>query len=149
MDIYFVMAVFTAMALVTTLRFCFTGTLQSDNRLLRLLTHPVWLYSLGLTIPYVLGSLYGGTISPWPPSAYEQFAPRGLWAGINAGLAVLVVDIWVVWASARAAAVFAPPEDRRILKYYYAVNLAVGTFFIVRGVYLAQHGAAMTAGSVG
>ena len=146
---YVALSVLTGMALLTTLRFCIQGTLRTDNRALRVVTHPLWLFSIGLSVPYVLGSFYAGVLSPWPPLAFQQFAETDRWAGLTAAIAVATADLWLLWAAARAAALFAPPEDRRMLPYYYAINLVVGGFFIGRALYLVQQGSLLAPGSAG
>lgn len=135
MDWYAVLALLMALALVGTLRFCVTGRIGGGGPITALLTHQVWLLPLAAAIPYVLGCFYKGLISPWPPAAFATFEEKaGFWAGTSAGLAVIAVDIWLLYAMARAAAHFAPPEDRHLVKWYYVVNFMVGAFFIARGI---------------
>lgn len=135
MDWYAILALLMALALGGTLRFALTGRIGGGGPVVNLLTHQVWLLPLAAAIPYVLGCFYKGLISPWPPAAFAAFEEKaGFWGGATAGLAVITVDIWLLYAMARAAAHFAPPEDRHLVKWYYAVNFVVGAFFIVRGI---------------
>ena len=141
-DIYIVTAFLMAMALLATLRFCVWGPPQQGAGIVRLLTHPAWLLPIAIAVPYALGSYYKGTISPWPPTAFATFSTAdGVWGGLTASLVAATTDLWVLWAAAKAASLFAPPKDKNLVKYYYVVNLAVGLFFILRGVWLARPGA--------
>ncbi len=127
--------------MITTLRFSITGTLKTANPMLRLLTHPLWLAPLVLTGGATLGAFYHGALSPWPPATFADISRRfGLWGGVAATEAVVTADIWLLWATATTFKVFSPPDDARMVKYYYAVNLVIGSYLLARFLHILDMG---------
>ena len=105
-DLYPIVAAILVFTFLTTLRFSLTGDLATGNPILRIVTHPWWLYALVLAGPFVLGAFYKGLISPWPPQAYAEIgAQAGRWAGAAAALGATIVDIWIFWGGATTFAV--------------------------------------------
>jgi hypothetical protein len=140
-NLYTPLAVILFFTMLTTLRFSFTGTLKTPNPALRLLTHPAWLYALVLAGGYTLGAFYHGTLSPWPPATFTSVSQRaGFWAGVTATEAAITVDIWLLWATATTFKTYSPPHDKRMIKYYYAVNLLVGGYLMARFLHIIDMG---------
>jgi hypothetical protein len=140
-NLYTPLAVILFFTLLTTLRFSFTGTLKTANPALRLLTHPAWLYALVLAGGYTLGAFYHGTLSPWPPATFTSVSQRsGFWAGVTATEAAIIADIWLLWATATTFKTFSPPDDRRMIKYYYVVNILVGGYLMARFLHIIDMG---------
>ena len=99
------------------------------NPLLSFLTHSVWLLPLLVVFNMSFGMALLGIVSPWPPTAFEQVSSEygyGMWAGVAAFLAMLIVDIWVLWIPTQVLRRFAKPENREAMKYYTVFNNAVG-----------------------
>ena len=125
------------LTLLQTLRLSITGRIHADKP--NFVMSHLWLYPLGVLGPLVIGAFYKGLLSPWPPAAYAKMAgSAGLWAGLAAFLAVLIVDIWLFWAGAKAirattltSATFRPLHDR-LMTYYHVVNVLVGVFILYR-----------------
>ena len=135
------LAAVLTMTLVVTLKLSLTGRLSgSDGTKPPFLFHPVWLAPLAALVPYVCGAYVDGRMSPWPPAAFAAVqAAHGLWAGVSAGMAVTIIDLWLLWTTARALIAFteplAPiydPIPRAMHKYYHLVNLVVGAFVIYK-----------------
>jgi len=142
-NLYTPLAVILFFMMITTLRFSIAGTLKTANPALRLLTHPAWLYPLVLAGGWTLGAFYHGTLSPWPPATFSAVSQRaGLWAGVAATEAAITADIWLLWATATTFRVFSPPTDRRMIKYYYAVNLVIGGYLMARFLHIIDMGQA-------
>ncbi len=142
-NLYTPIAVVLFFTLLTTLRFSFTGTLKASDPVSLVVTSPVWLYALVISGPYMLGAFYHGTISPWPPAAYEAVSLRaGMWAGLSAAIAAATADVWLLWATATTFRKFSPPDDSRMIKYYYLVNLAVGGYLMARFLHVIDMGKA-------
>jgi hypothetical protein len=140
-DFFTPLAVVLFFTMVTTLRFSIAGTLKTGNPLLRAVTHPAWLYPLVLTGGYTLGAFYHGKISPWPPASFHSIADHhGFWAAIAASEAAITADIWLLWATATTFKVFSPPDDARMVKYYYAVNLVIGGYLMARFLHVIDMG---------
>ena len=135
------LAVILFFTMITTLRFSIAGTLKTANPVLRFLTHPAWLYPLVLVGGYTLGAFYHGALSPWPPATFTSGSQRfGLWGGVAATEAVITADIWLLWATATTFKVFSPPHDKRMVKYYYAVNLVIGGYLMARFLHFIDMG---------
>jgi hypothetical protein len=142
-NLYTPLAVILFFTMVTTLRFSITGTLKSANPVVRFLTHPAWLYPLVLEGGWVLGAFYHGTLSPWPPATYRMVLEHaGLWAAVAATEGAITADIWLLWAAATTFKTFSPPHDRRMIKYYYAVNLVIGAYLMARFTHVLDMGQA-------
>jgi hypothetical protein len=142
-NLYTPLAVILFFTMLTTLRFSFAGTLKTANPALRLLTHPAWLYPLVLAGGYTLGSFYHGTLSPWPPATFTAVAQRaGFWAAVAGTEAAITADIWLLWATATTFKTFSPPHDRRMIKYYYAVNVVIGGYLMARFLHIIDMGQA-------
>ena len=142
-NLYTLIAVVLFFTMLTTLRFSFTGTLKVTDPVSRVITNPVWLYALVISGPYMLGCYYHGTISPWPPTAYEAASLRaGMWAGLCAGIAAATADVWLLWSTATTFRKFSPPDDVRMVKYYYLVNLAIGGYLMARFLHVIDMGKA-------
>ena len=132
-DLNLVYAVILAFTLLTTLRLSITGQVDSQNPVLRVVTNRNWFYALIIAGPYVLGAFYRGAMSPWPPTAFATASERaGLWAGVATVLGVAIADIWLLWGTATVFARFAPPAEKRFVKYYYLANLAIGIYLMLR-----------------
>jgi hypothetical protein len=141
LNLYTPLAVILFFTMITTLRFSIAGTLKTANPVLRFLTHPAWFYPLVLSGGYTLGAFYHGTLSPWPPGTFSAVGQRaGLWAGVAATEAAITADIWLLWATATTFKVFSPPHDRRMIKYYYAVNLVIGGYLMARFLHVIDMG---------
>jgi hypothetical protein len=142
-NLYTPLAVILFFTMLTTLRFSFAGTLKTANLALRLLTHPAWLYPLVLAGGYTLGSFYHGTLSPWPPATFTAVAQRaGFWAAVAGTEAAITADIWLLWATATTFKTFSPPHDKRMIKYYYAVNVVIGGYLMARFLHIIDMGQA-------
>ena len=142
-NLYTPLAVILFFTMLTTLRFSFTGTLKAQNPLVLALTHPAWLSPLILEGGYVLGSFYHGTLSPWPPATFHSIAQHsGFWAAAAATEGAITADIWLLWATATTFKTFSPPHDRRMIKYYYAVNLVIGGYLMARFLHIIDMGQA-------
>jgi hypothetical protein len=142
-DLYTPLAVILFFTMMTTLRFSFTGTLKSDNPLVRILTHPAWLSPLILEGGYVLGAFYHGALSPWPPATFHSVAQlHGFWAAVAATEGAITADIWLLWATATTFKTFSPPHDKRMIKYYYVVNLVIGGYLMARFLHFIDMGQA-------
>jgi len=142
-NLYTPIAVVLFFTMLTTLRFSFTGTLKAADPVSRVVTSPVWLYALIISGPYMLGCYYHGTISPWPPAAFEMVNQRaGMWAGLSAAIAAATADIWLLWATATTFKTFSPPDDARMVKYYYLVNLVIGGYLMARFLHVIDMGQA-------
>ncbi len=76
-NLYTPLAVILFFTMITTLRFSIAGTLKTANAVLRLLTHPAWLYALVLAGGYTLGAFYHGTLSPWPLATFQAVSASG------------------------------------------------------------------------
>jgi hypothetical protein len=133
LDLYAVFAIILTFTFLTTLRYSITGTLGTENPVLRVVTNPVWLYALVVSGPYILGAYYHDAISPWPPTAYAMVSQKaGAWAGAAAAIAAATADIWLLWATATTFRKFSPPHDHRMIKYYYVANFVVGAYLMAR-----------------
>lgn len=142
-NLYTPIAVVLAFTFLTTLRYSFTGKLATANPVLRVVTNGIWLYPLILAGPFTLGAFYHGLFSPWPPQAYATAAQQsGPWAGAAAALAAATGDIWLLWATATTFRRFSPPQDARMVKYYYLANLAVGGYLMARFLHVIDMGQA-------
>jgi hypothetical protein len=140
-DVFTPVAVVLLFTMVTTLRFSIQGTLKTANPVLRVMTHPAWLYPLVLTGGYTLGAFYHGKMSPWPPATFRMISEQhGFWAGIAAAASAATADIWLLWAAATTFKVFSPPQDARMVKYYYAVNLLIGGYLMARFTHVIDMG---------
>ena len=140
-NLYTPLAIILFFTMLTTLRFSFTGTLKTQNPVLRIVTHPAWLYALVLAGGYTLGAFYHGTLSPWPPATFSAVSQRaGFWAAATATEAAIIVDIWLLWATATTFKTFSPPHDHRMVKYYYVVNLLVGGYLMARFLHIIDMG---------
>ncbi len=140
-DLFTPLAVVLFFTMITTLRFSIAGTLKSGNPVVRLATHPAWLYPLVLTGGFTLGAYYHGKLSPWPPATFHMIADKhGLWAAIAATESAITIDIWLLWATATTFKVFSPPQDARMIKYYYAVNLVIGGYLMARFLHVIDMG---------
>ncbi len=140
-DLYTPLAVVLFLTMVTTLRFSIAGTLKSANPVLRFLTHPAWLSPLILEGGYVLGAFYHGVLSPWPPATYQAVSAKlGLWAAVAATEGAITIDIWLLWATATTFKVFSPPQDARMIKYYYVVNFVIGAYLMARFLHVIDMG---------
>jgi hypothetical protein len=140
-NLYTPLAVILFFTMLSTLRFSFTGTLRATDPISRIFTNGFWLYALILSGPYVLGAFYHGTISPWPPTAFymvDQHA--GFWAGLSAAFGAATADIWLLWATATTFKTFSPPEDARMIKYYYLTNVLVGGYLMARFLHVIDMG---------
>ncbi|MBY0512088.1 MAG: hypothetical protein K2P94_18280 [Rhodospirillaceae bacterium] len=123
--------------LLQTLRLSITGKIHPEKPSF-LFTH-LWLYPLGILGPFTIGTFYRGALSPWPPAAYDKMMTvGGPWAAVAGFLTVLIVDIWMFWAAAKAirdttltSAVFRPMHDQ-VVAYYHVVNVLVGTFILYK-----------------
>ena len=136
-------SVILAFTFLTTLHFSVTGQVESPNPVIRIFTNRNWFYPLIIAGPYALGAFYFGAISPWPPDAFETAKNQaGLWAGVATALAAAIADIWLLWATATVFRRFAPPSEKRFVKYYYMANLAVGLYLMARFSHLISIGAA-------
>lgn len=133
LNIFTPIAIVLGLTFLSTLRYSFTGTVQSPNPVLRIVTNGVWLYPLIISGPFLLGAFYHGALSPWPPASYAIAAQKaGPWAGTAAAIAAATADIWLLWATATTFRKFSPPHDHRMIKYYYLVNLVVGGYLMAR-----------------
>ena len=146
-DLNLIYAMVLAFTFLTTLRFSITGEVDTPNPALRILTNRNWLYALIIAGPYMLGAFYHGAISPWPPAAFAAGAAKaGLWAGVATALGAAIADIWLLWATATVFARFAPPSEKRFVKYYYLGNLAVGLYLMARFSHVISIGAPVIGG---
>jgi hypothetical protein len=142
-NVYTPIAAVLFFTFLTTLRYSFTGRLHTTNPVLRIVTNPSWLYPLILSGPFLLGSFYHGTMSPWPPAAFEMVSQRaGFWAGAAAAIAAATADVWLLWATATTFRKFSPPHDVRMVKYYYVVNFVVGAYLMARFTHVIDMGQA-------
>jgi hypothetical protein len=142
-NLYTPLAVILFFTMITTLRFSIAGTLKTANPVLRLLTHPAWLSPLILAGGWTLGAFYHNTLSPWPPATFSAVSQRaGLWAAVAATEAAITADIWLLWATATTFKVFSPPHDKRMIKYYYAVNFVIGGYLMARFLHIIDMGQA-------
>jgi hypothetical protein len=139
------MAALVAMTLIATLKLSFTRRLTPvDGKMgvVGYLTHPLWLWPLVLMVPFVIGAYLKGTLSPWPPLAFEMAEGRaGMWAGLLAALSTATIDLWLFWTAASALISFTnplapiyPPIPREMHKYYHLVNAAAGLFVVVKAM---------------
>jgi len=65
-----------------------------------------------------------------------------MWAGLCAGIAAATADVWLLWATATTFRKFSPPDDVRMVKYYYLVNLAIGGYLMARFLHVIDMGKA-------
>jgi hypothetical protein len=142
-DLYSPVAAVLFFTFLTTLRYSFTGHLHPSNAVLRVVTNPAWLYPLILAGPWAFGAFYQSAISPWPPQTFAMIAAKaGFWAGMASAIAAATADIWMLWATATTFRRFSPPHDRRMIKYYYVVNLVVGAYLMARFLHVIDMGQA-------
>jgi hypothetical protein len=131
-DRYTLLAALLIMALIATLRVSL-GPLgdRLRNPLLRTLTHPGWMVPLMVVVNLSVGLYFSGSLSPWPPAAYADYALKfGTWAGISAFVAALTTDIWLLWAPTQVLRRFAAPQTGAALKYLQVFNTLVGAAVI-------------------
>jgi hypothetical protein len=142
-DINIVYAVLTALALLGTLKLSLTGQITvGPEKKSYLLFHPVWLGSLVVMVPLIIGWYLKGVISPWPPAAFETMQTKaGLWAGIAAGNAAATIDLWLFWTTATALITFTEPMatayepiPKPMHKYFHLVNVIAGAFVIYKAL---------------
>jgi hypothetical protein len=142
-DLYTPVAVVLFFTFLTTLRFSFTGHLHAENKVLRVVTNPGWLFALVLSGPFAFGAFYHSALSPWPPQSFAMVVGHfGVWAALAAALAAATADVWMLWATATTFRRFSPPDDHRMVKYYYAVNLVVGAYLVARFLHVIDMGQA-------
>jgi hypothetical protein len=140
-DLFMPLAVVLFFTMITTLRFSLEGTLKTANPVLRALTHPAWLSPLVATGGFTLGAFYYGKFSPWPPATFHMIGDKyGLWGAIAATEAAITADMWLLWAAATTFKIFSPPQDVRMVKYYYAVNFLIGGYLIARFLHVIDMG---------
>lgn len=140
-NLYTPLAIILFFTMITTLRFSIAGTLKTANPVLRFVTHPGWLAPLILTGGFTLGAFYHGTLSPWPVATFTDLSRRfGFWAGVSGAEAAITADIWLLWATATTFKVFSPPDDARMVKYYYAVNFVIGAYLLARFLHILDMG---------
>jgi hypothetical protein len=140
-NLYTPLAVILFFTMLTTLRFSIAGTLKTGNPVLRAITHPAWLAALILEGGYVLGAFYHEALSPWPPATYHMVMDKaGFWAALAATEGAITIDIWLLWATATTFKIFSPPQDARMVKYYYLVNFVIGAYLMARFFHVIDMG---------
>jgi hypothetical protein len=140
-DLFTPIAIVLAFTFLTTLRYSIAGTLSTPNPVLRFVTNPNWLYALVISGPFMLGAYYHDAISPWPPAAFATASQKwGIWGGVSAAIAAATADIWLLWATATTFRRFSPPHDKRMIKYYYLVNLVIGGYLMARFTHVIDMG---------
>jgi hypothetical protein len=136
-------AVLSFLALIGTLKLSLTGQITvGPAKKSYVLFHPVWLGSLVVMVPLIIGWYLHGVVSPWPPAAFATMeAKGGLWAGIAAGLATTTIDLWLFWTTATALITFTVPMatiyepiPKPMHKYFHVVNVIAGAFVVYKAL---------------
>ncbi len=140
-DYYALLSIISAMTFLTTVKLTLTGriTVGADRRN-SFFFHPVWLGTLAVMLPMVVGYYLKGKLSPWPPAAFTALqAEGGLWAGILAAISTATIDLWLLWTTATALLSFTEPLSSSyepippsMNKYVYLVNIIAGAFVIYK-----------------
>jgi hypothetical protein len=120
-----------AMALLASLRLSVPAISGRAARAFDAIAHPAWLLPLILVNSACIGLMIKGILSPWPPHANAQILARwGAWAGAAAFIAVLTVDLWLLWTPSMVARRFADPAKRHALRWLPLLNLVLGGGFL-------------------
>jgi hypothetical protein len=142
-DWYLPASVVAFFTLITTLKLTLTSRVTvGPERKTVFFFHPIWLGALVVEVPFCIGKYLGGSMSPWPVSAFHYSMDKeGLWAGVLTALATTTVDLWLFWTTATALITFTqpmatayPPIHPSMHKYIHLVNLIAGAFVIYRAL---------------
>ena len=68
----------------------------------------------------------------WAPSIMRRCRPGRL--------RPITADIWLLWATATTFKIFSPPQDARMVKYYYLVNFVIGAYLMARFFHVIDMG---------
>jgi hypothetical protein len=142
-DFNILYAVLALLALLCTLKLSLTGQVTvGPGKKSYLLFHPIWLGSLVVMVPLIIGWYLKGVISPWPPAAFAAMeAKNGLWSGIATALAATTIDLWLFWTTATALITFTVPMatiyepiPKSMHKYFHLVNVIAGAFVVYKAL---------------
>ena len=140
---YALLSAVCILTLLTTLKLTLTGrvTVGVDRKNF-ILFHPIWLGTLAVMVPFVVGRYLQAKLSPWPVAAFlDAQAKAGLWAGVLAATATTTIDLWLFWTTATALLTFTQPMStayepvpKSMHKYFHLVNLIAGAFVIYKAL---------------
>ncbi len=142
-DFSILYAALAFLAFLATLKLSLTGQITvGPAKKSYVVFHPIWLGSLVVMVPLIIGWYLKGVLSPWPPAAFAAMnAKAGLGAGLAAGLATATIDLWLFWTTATALISFTEPMatayepiPRSMHKYFHVVNAIAGAFVVYKAL---------------
>ena len=142
-DVHILYAALALLALIGTIKLSLTGQFTvGHEKKSYVLFHPLWLGSLVVMVPLIIGWYLKGVVSPWPPAAFSTMAAEGgLWSGVATALATATIDLWLFWTTATALITFTVPMatiyepiPKAMHKYFHLVNAVAGAFVVYKAI---------------
>ena len=103
-----------------------------SNRAISVFVDDRWAIALFLLLPWYIGDIARGDVSPLPWSAFAHAASRhGILDGVFVALSVLTVELWLLWDPAHSYIQKRPTLDKRTRVLARSLNFALGLLLLI------------------
>jgi hypothetical protein len=127
----FIVWLLAILAFLSSLKFTFMGDEELENKLINLITHPGWSFSMFAFIPMFLGQFARGEASPIPWIEFmNELSTHGFLNGLLAIILVTAVDLWLFWIPGHLYIKSNPEIDKRFKYAIRFLNIATGLLLV-------------------